>query len=162
MVSGLARTLSALALIAHTRGALSPTWVAGSGWLSPCGGTTTVLGVVVCATPAAFQSAVRTKLDHIANVLAQLLDNDADGNVDAPDVVNYMINNKFYMWVAATESDSESASMPDDGKGQLTGIWESVPNCCDTPSNRGASNTDRSTWAAAKDTTSGCSTDRDA
>lgn len=39
---------------------------------------------------------------------------------------------------------------------------EATINSCDVPSNRGASNTDRSTWSAAKDTTSGCSTDRDA
>ena len=39
---------------------------------------------------------------------------------------------------------------PPNGKGQMTGIYEAYPNSCDTPSNRGASNTDRSTWAAAK------------
>ena len=33
---------------------------------------------------------------------------------------------------------------------------------CDVPSNRGASQTDRSTWAAAVDTTAGCEGGRDA
>ena len=45
----------------------------------------------------------------------------------------------------------------------MTGLWEAHPNCCDTPSNRGASNTDRSSWAAAVDTSGlSCIADRDA
>ena len=40
-------------------------------------------------------------------------------------------------------------------------VWEAVPNSCDTPTNRGAT-TDRSTWEAARATTSGCDPNRDA
>merc|ERR1719272_1982256 len=46
---------------------------------------------------------------------------------------------------------------------QTTAIDEAWPNSCDVPSNRGASNTDRSTWAAAVDTSSlTCDPNRDA
>ena len=41
-------------------------------------------------------------------------------------------------------------------------MWEAFPNFCDSPIHRGASATDRSTWEAAKDTTSGCDANRDA
>jgi len=45
------------------------------------------------------------------------------------------------------------------------GVFEAVPNSCDTPSNRGASNTDRSTWPSARENTpgaTGCDPERDA
>ena len=52
-----------------------------------------------------------------------------------------------------------------DGTGteEMTGIWEAIPNSCDTPTNRGASASDRSTWAAAVDTSGlSCDGGRDA
>jgi len=142
-----------------TRAAITPEWIDGAGNWASCAKTTTVFGVYVCLTSQSATNGL-AKANHIANVVYQLLDNDADGNVDAPDVVNHMIDNKYYMVVAYTENDE--MDNPPNGKGQMTGIYEAYPNSCDTPSNRGASNTDRSTWAAAKDTQSGCDANRDA
>lgn len=139
----------------------APTWTAGSGWLSACARTTLVFDIPICLTSAAYAGA-SAKYNHVANVMAQLLDNDADGAVDDADVHAKMLRDQFYLFVPATESDNENAVMPGSGFGQMSGLWEAIPNSCDTPSNRGASATDRSTWAAAKDTSSGCSAQRDA
>jgi len=65
----------------------NPTWVVGSGWLAPCGRSTTVFGVVVCVTPGAWATSI-PRCNHIAHVLAQLLDNDADGQPDAPELTS--------------------------------------------------------------------------
>merc|ERR1712194_463384 len=51
------------------------------------------------------------------------------------------------------------------GVAQMTGIFETTPNTCDVPTNRGASTTDRSTWSNKRDTSNnpnGCSNERDA
>ena len=155
-----------LALIAQlVAGVWQPTWSSAAGdlgYLSNCHMTTTVFGVPICLTPAAWDVGA-AKRDHVANVVAQLLDNDADGVVDDADVVNKMVSDKYYLFVPATESDSESFQdrMPSEGKGQMSGMWEAEPNSCDTPTNRGAT-IDRSTWAGAKDTQTGCSPNRDA
>ena len=55
--------------------------------------------------------------------------------------------------------------MPDEGEGQMTGLWEAAVNSCNVPSNRGASDTDRSTWSSAVENTPGstqCNPERDA
>lgn len=154
--------LVVIVAVASTASAsLSPSWKKGRGWLSTCARTATVLGVTLCASDKAWKTSPK-KLNHIANVVAQLLDNDEDGKVDSPDLVKYMVDKKLHMWIAATEEDSESSPRPEEGFGQMTGIWEAAPNSCDFPVARGASLTDRGTWAAAKDTQSGCSPDRDA
>jgi len=95
--------------------------------------------------------------------LRQLLDNDADGVVDDPTVVNYMVTNNYFMFVSATEAEagSDNNGMPSIGFGQGTGIYEAVPNSCDIPVNRGAT-TNRSTWQAAVNTQTGCDTSKDA
>jgi hypothetical protein len=99
----------------------------------------------------------------VAHVFYQLMDNDADGNPDDPTIQDEMVAHGYFLFVPATESDSESRmhmyGAPDGiGTAQMTGIWEAFPNSCDTPTNRGASASDRSTWAAAVDT-SGLSCD---
>ena len=141
--------------------AVSPAWTAGAGYLSDCARTTQVFGVPICVTQAAYNSGETAKINHIANVMAQLLDNDADGVVDDSAVVNKMVSDNYFLFVALSESDSESASFPSQGRGQLSGIWEAWPNACDVPTNRGAT-TDRSTWAAALDPSNGCRYERDA
>ena len=149
-----------IVLPTYGTGAWKPVWkdVTG-GKFKSCGKVARVFGVVVCVTPAAW-AASPAKCSHIAGVLAQLLDNDADGKADDPPLVRYMAANHMSMWVPATESDASGSPI-----GQMTGIWETVPNSCDTPTNRGASGTDRSTWAAAVDATpgaTGCDPARDA
>jgi len=151
-----------IVLPTYGTGAWKPVWedVTG-GKFKSCGKVARVFGVVVCVTPAAW-AASPAKCSHIAGVLAQLLDNDADGKADDPPLVRYMAANHMSMWVPATESDNESGGPP---IGQMTGIWETILNSCDTPTNRGASGTDRSTWAAAVGATpgaTGCDPARDA
>ena len=51
------------------------------------------------------------------------------------------------MWIPRNENDARSGD-PEVGVVQMLGLWETVPNSCDTPTNRGAT-TDPSTWVAA-------------
>ena len=139
----------------------APTWIAGTGDFIRCIKTTRVFGVLLCATQKASSST--TKLNHIANVLAQLLDNNADGIADDIQVVKKMISANHYIWIPKDNADVPSK--PTIGNGQKSGIYEAFPNSCDVPSNRGASNTDRSTWMQAIDNTpgtTGCDTNKDA
>ena len=120
------------------------------------------MGVVVCVSPAAWAN--RPLCDHVVNVLAQLLDNDADGQPDDPALVQFMVQKQFHLVVPATEGESESWWPPKDGVGQMTGLWEAVPGSCDVPTHRGAT-ADRSTWAAVVGNTpgaTGCDPGRDA
>ena len=141
--------------------ALVPTWSDPTqSYLSACAKVTTIFDVPICLTTAAYAGDV-SKYNHIANVVAQLLDNDADGVVDDATVHNEMVTGKYFIFVPLTEEDAESFGEPSEGKGQMSGLWESVPNSCDVPTNRGATS-DRSTWAAAKDSSSNCDPNRDA
>ena len=153
-----------LALLIATASALSPSWQTEGALAAYCGAWTSVFDVTICVTAASWSTAAnRAKCDHVANVMAQLLDNDADGKPDDAAVVAHMVNNSYVLWVPATEADAESEPPPNDGVSQMTGLWEAVPNSCDTPTNRGASATDRSTWAAAADTSGlSCNPMRDA
>lgn len=86
------------------------TWQTAGELSSYCGAWTTVFDVSICVTPAAWSTAAnRERCDHVANVLAQLLDNDADGVVDDAAVVQHMVTNNYVLWVPATEQDSDSA-----------------------------------------------------
>ena len=137
-----------------------------SGW-ELCHKVTTVFGIAVCVTPAAW-SLSQERCNHVVHVFYQLMDNDADGNVDDSTVHAHMVANGYLLFVPATESDAESTARtyaipPGVGQSQMTGVWEAVPNSCDTPTNRGASASDRSTWAAAVDTSDlSCDSQRDA
>eukprot|EP00966_Prymnesium_polylepis_P220246 5095092-Prymnesium_polylepis.1 len=77
-----------------------------------------------------------------------------------------MVANRYFMFIAGHENDADPCvALGADScgaRGQMTGTWEAVVNSCDIPTNRGASATDRSTWAAAKDTQTNCDTARDA
>lgn len=129
-----------------------------SGWGS-CGRVTVVFGVAVCVSKKGWNKASnRAKIDHVAHVFYQLLDNDADGVPDDPAVLKEMVDGGYLLWVPATEDDAEKAGeWPEDvGRDQMTGIFESVPGSCDSPANRGADPEDRSTWAAAVENTADC------
>ena len=149
--------------VASSLGVLSPTWQTQGALSNSCGAWTSVFDVTICVTVASWATpANRGRCDHVANVLAQLLDNDADGEVDDASVVTHMVENNYVLWVPATEADSENSPHPNVAVGQMTGLWEAIPNSCDTPSNRGAT-ADRSTWAAATDTSgASCDPSRDA
>ena len=96
------------------------------------------------------------------HVFYQLLDNDADGTPDDPAVLSQMVTGRYALYVPATGDETAAPSAIGSGW-QMTALNEAHPNCCDTPSNRGASNTDRSTWAAAVDTSSlSCVQEKDA
>ena len=114
--------------------ALSPTWIDGSGWLASCHKTTRVFDIPICLSSAAFAESA-SKYNHVANVLAQLIDNDADGEPDDAAVHAKMVSDKFFMVVPATEDDFENMPEINEGRGQMTGLWEAVPNSCDTPTN---------------------------
>ena len=107
----------------------------------------------------------------------QLLDNDGDGTPDDPAVQLMLISGKMILYVPATLTEVVTGvTNPYDPTGakiccsvgagvipQMIALEEAQPGCCDTPSNRGASNTDRSTWAAAVDTSLlTCDPNRDA
>merc|ERR1712194_285216 len=136
----------------------------GSGYTA-CGKVTAVFGVKVCVTTDAFQKN-KSKCEHVVNVFYQLLDNNADGFVDDAAVHNEMVRNNYLLFVPNTETESERDGWPDSvGVAQMTGIFETTPNTCDVPTNRGASATDRATWSNKRDTSNnpnGCSNERDA
>lgn len=94
------------------------TWVNGVGDWKACTKVGMVFGVHVCVSQKAWQ--FRSKCNHIFNVLAQLLDNDANGKVDDEAVVKYMIQKNLYLLVLG--SDSEDVR-PGIGTGQMTGTW---------------------------------------
>jgi len=133
-----------------------------SGWGS-CGKVTTVFGVPICASTAAW-AASPSKANHIAHIFYQLLDNDADGVPDDSLLHSHMVSKGYLLWVPSTQSDSTNdGTWPSSvGQTQMTGIFETFPNTCDAPANRGAIATDRSTWGAAVGNTRGCDTNRDA
>lgn len=141
--------------------AYTPSWSGGSGYLSPCARVTSVFKVPICLTRAAWDtcSGNPSKCNHVANVMAQLLDNNEDGVVDDQAVVDLMIAERYFLYVP--QNEDEYGDFPMEGKGQLSGLWEATPNSCDVPTNRGAT-TARSTWAGSRSSTSGCSPNRDA
>jgi len=144
-------------------GQFVPIYKDGTGLFKKCKKTTQVFSVTICYTQKAWDKGDKKKIDHIAHVLAQHIDNDADGEIDHPDLISYVVNNDMFMFVKYDES--EQAQKPDDGWGQMTGLWEAVLNSCNVPSNRGASDTDRSTWSSAVENTPGstqCNPGRDA
>jgi len=137
-----------------------------SGFQNLCGKVTTVFGVAVCVTSEAWNMSP-TKCDHIAHVFYQLLDNNADGVVDDPALVNEMVNEKYLLLVPSTEREMETFNYDNLPNGvnsiQQTGVFEAFPNSCDSPQNRGASPTDRSTWAQHIDVSNkNCDPNRDA
>ena len=73
----------------YAAGSFTVVWAPGSGLFSKCARTTQVFGVTVCATPLAWVNG-QAECNHIAHVLAQLLDNDADGIANDVDLVTYM------------------------------------------------------------------------
>jgi cysteine-rich repeat protein len=146
-------------------------WRRGVVWHDPplpgwegCGKVTSVFGVVICVSPTAWSTtASQAKANHIANVFFQLLDNDGDGTPDDPAVVHMLIGARMFLSVPYTATEVLTAPSAGGHMTQTTAIDEAWPNSCDVPSNRGASNTDRSTWAAAVDTSSlTCDQNRDA
>ncbi len=143
----------------------APTYYAGgSGDWAICARYAETFGVKTCFTAAAANSCSSdsSKCDHIVNVMYQLLDNNNDGVADDPTVVNYMVSNNYALIVPATEDECQPDESAMEGKKlQMSGLFESVPNSCDAPTNRGATN-DRSTWAAAVDANNGCTNERDA
>ena len=172
-------SLLLLPLLAPVGATLPP----GVTWLTPASGTqwfgcyrfAYVFGVGLCVNQGGFTNQL-AKCDHMANVMAQLIDNDADGVPDDVPVNNEMKTKNYYVHAKELASDvigdatrapyplCESWFGADScyGKGPPSGIYEAVPNSCGSPTNRGASATDRSTWAAAINPTNGCSPGRDA
>jgi len=137
----------------------------GSGLFKKCKKVTQVFSVTICYTTKAWDKGDKKKIDHIAHVLAQLIDNNGDGFVDDPDLIDYIVKKNMHMFVPFNDNDSKQAPYPDKGEGQMTGLWEATLNSCSVPSNRGASDTDRSTWSSVVDNTPGstkCNPKRDA
>lgn len=83
--------------------------------------------VVVFDIPIYAASGVEdAKLLHAANVMAQYLDNDEDGQVDNPKVVETMKANKAFLFMWKTERDIPS-SPPTGYTGQDLGNDETIP-----------------------------------
>lgn len=66
------------------------------------------------------------KLLHAANIMAQYLDNNEDGQIDNPTVVNTMKANQAFLFMWKTEADMPS-SPPNGYTGQDLGNDETVP-----------------------------------
>lgn len=148
----------------------TPEFADGTGWLSTCYKYTVVFGIPACFTKRAWETSAE-KCAHVANVMAQLLDNDEDGAVDDRAVVDEMRKVGSVLWVPATDAESEEASffsVPWTNRLQMTGLWEATINSCMVPSFRGASQTNRNTWAAVRQVGAGsmsgasCDPNRDA
>lgn len=67
------------------------------------------------------------KLLHAANLMAQYLDNDEDGNIDNQDVLDAMLTNKAYLVMWKKQSDLNRINPPDEGIGQDLGNDETIP-----------------------------------
>ncbi len=162
-----APSTAGIVLPTYAKGAFRPTWTDGAGNWQACHKTASGFGIIACVTKPAWDN-TRAKLDHVVGVLAQLIDNDGDGVADDGDVVKAMVAGRYYLIVPANEDELESTAAgvtPPAGKGQMTGTFEAFPNSCDIPENRGASHTNRSTWAATVGNTpgtTGCDPRRDA
>ena len=76
----------------------------GTGLFRNCKKTTQVFSVTICYTRKAWDDGDKDKIDHIAHVLAQLIDNNADGEIDDPDLISYIVNNGF-LFVPYDEDD---------------------------------------------------------
>lgn len=61
------------------------------------------------------------RLLHAANVMAQYLDNDEDGEVDNELVHAALIDNKAFLFMWASKADMLFANLPNDGEGQDLG-----------------------------------------
>ena len=67
------------------------------------------------------------KLLHAANLMAQYLDNDEDGTVDNPQVLNAMQNERAFMVMWKSENDLENLNPPQGRVGQDLGNDETRP-----------------------------------
>lgn len=68
-----------------------------------------------------------SRLLHAANIMAQYLDNDEDGEVDNTLVLDKMLENKAFVIMWKTESDFPN-SIPEGRMGQDLGNDETIPN----------------------------------
>jgi hypothetical protein len=82
-----------------------------------------VFGIDIYAVPAVED----IKLLHAANVMAQYLDNDEDGNVDDQLVLDKMLENQAFMVMWKTENDLEN-TFPSGREGQDLGNDETHPS----------------------------------
>lgn len=68
-----------------------------------------------------------TKLLYAANIMAQYLDNDEDGEVDNIEVLNAMQGNNAFMFMWKNESDIDGIEPPNNAEGQDLGNDETIP-----------------------------------
>merc|ERR1712085_130580 len=86
-------------------GSFIPIYKDGTGFYKNCKKTTQVFAVTICYTRKAWDNGDKKKIDHIAHVLAQYIDNNADGKIDDPDLISYMVNNDIFLFVPYDEND---------------------------------------------------------
>ena len=113
MPSSARTTLNVVAILTPAATAmLTPTWIAGTGSFAGCHRITRIFEIPICLTRAAW-AVDAARYNHVANVVAQLLDNDADSVVDDAVVHARMVSRGSFLFVPATEQDSEAFN-PDD------------------------------------------------
>lgn len=83
-----------------------------------------VFGIDIYAVPKVEDA----KLLHAANIMAQYLDNNEDGTVDNPKILEEMKKNKAFLFMWYSESDMNSISPPSGRLGQDLGNGETIPN----------------------------------
>jgi len=83
-----------------------------------------VFGIPIYATPRVEDR----KLLHAANVMAQYLDNNADGKPDNPAVMKAMHNNQAFLFMWFSEEEMSDLRLPKKGIGQDLGNDETIPD----------------------------------
>ena len=91
-----------------------------------------VFGVDIYAVPGVEDQ----RLLHAANLMAQYLDNDENGEVDDPQVLNAMMEAKAFMVMWKSESDLDDLNPPAGTEGQDLGNDETRPEWHSNPNGR--------------------------
>lgn len=83
-----------------------------------------VFGIPIYAAPQVSEK----NLIHAANIMAEYLDNDENGQIDNPHVVESMVKNGAFLIMWGKESDLNRINPPDNRIGQDLGNAETKPN----------------------------------
>ena len=115
-----------------------------------------IFGITLCVTKDSWEAS-EAKAAHVANVIAQYLDNDENGVADDPDLPAHFASlNSLLLYHNEEEDATYTLDVPyimAGARSSCNGVamqnlfqTEVITNSCAVPENRGAVSTDRSTW----------------